>query len=166
MPFGNAVGQGFTRQQIHLIILSSVSGFSGFFFYNGLPAAGNLVMSITNAVGNDPQGNAYLKGVTSYLAGATYSAVNLNGGEINYYTAPSGSGPWTLAGNLLITLSGSTLVVNFSNLSGAINVPQPPVAGLPLSLPPPPTYSQVGIAPLYNAVNNIYAMLGTANVHN
>ena len=39
---------------------------SGAFFYNGTPAAGNLIASIASASGTDSHGNTYLAGITSY----------------------------------------------------------------------------------------------------
>lgn len=39
---------------------------SGYFIYDGTPANGNLVISITSASGTDSFGNAYLEGFTSY----------------------------------------------------------------------------------------------------
>lgn len=148
-----------------LVIVSGPN--AGVYAYSTSPPAfGSLISSDGIAVaGTDPYGNATLQGNSSYQSGATYSAVNMNGGQLRYYTAPGAGGPWTLIGSLVIPLTGaSTLVLNFTSLSGAINTPQPAIGGLPLSLPPPATYSQVGIAPVYNAVNNIYALLQAAGV--
>lgn len=45
---------------------------SGAFFYNGTPATGNLVASITTAAGTDSFGNAYKKHITVYGPASTY----------------------------------------------------------------------------------------------
>lgn len=146
------------------VIVSGANG--GVFVYSSAPPAlGNLIGSIAGSAGTDPQGNAYLQGTTSYLPGATYSAVNMNGGTLNFYTAPGAAGPWTLAGNLVIALSGSNLVINFTNLSGAINVPQPHIpVSMPISLPPPTTYSQLYTGSIVAAINDTYALLQAANI--
>lgn len=49
---------------------------SGFFFYSGTPAAGNLAASITTTAGTDAFGNAYLAG--SVLYGPGNSTVNMS----------------------------------------------------------------------------------------
>lgn len=146
------------------VIVSGANG--GVFVYSSAPPAfGNLIASVAGAAGTDPSGNAYLQGTSSYLPGATYSAVNLDGGEVNYYTAPGAAGPWTLIGSLVIQLTGSTLVVNFSSLSGAINVPQPHIpVSMPISLPPPATYNQLYLGSVVAALNDTYALLQSANI--
>jgi hypothetical protein len=52
-----------------------VTNSSGAFLYNGTPAQGNLVASITAVAGTDQFGNAYQAGVTSYQSGSS-SATN------------------------------------------------------------------------------------------
>ena len=82
---------------------------SGQFFYSGTPAAGNLILSVTNGTGTDGKGNAYLEGTTSYKDNGTfYSAVNLNGGVAAWYvstSAPYYGGPWVSAGGIEFTYS-------------------------------------------------------------
>jgi len=70
-----------------------VSGTS--LYYSGPPALGNLVASIASANGTDLFGNAYLAGNVSYLGGASFSAVQLSGGQVRFQTAPAAGGPWT-----------------------------------------------------------------------
>lgn len=140
---------------------------SGVYAYSSNPPAfGTLISTDGIAVaGTDAVGNATLQGNSSYLPGATYSAVNMNGGQLRFYTAPGAAGPWTLIGSLVIALSGSTLVLNFSALSGAINIPQPAIpVSMPISLPPPAAYSQVYLGTVVAAVNDIYALLQAAGV--
>jgi hypothetical protein len=72
-------------------------------------AAGTLIASITNTTGTDQYGNAYLQGSTSYLPGSSYTAVNINGGSVNYFTASSGAGPWIFVGSLRYLCQGDTL---------------------------------------------------------
>ena len=73
----------------------------GLFFYNGTPALGTLVYSITVAPGLDPIGlNAVLANATSYTnVGGTWHAVSQNLGGTFYYTATSPAGPWSQIGS-------------------------------------------------------------------
>jgi hypothetical protein len=158
-------GSAWTNQLVDLIILSAgASGFSGFFAYSPAPGAGNLTTSVTGAAGTDPYGNAYLAGTSSYLAGATYSAVSLTGGAVSFYTAPGFGGPWTFVGGLEIAFTGSTLLLNFTNLAGALNTPQPAVGGTPLTTPAPGTYGVVWGTQVVTAINNLASMLQAAGV--
>lgn len=71
-----------SNQAIDLIIIQAViSGFTGLFIYDPAPANGTLIISETAAAGEDPDGNIYQAGVTSYLPGNTgvFSQL-LNGG--------------------------------------------------------------------------------------
>lgn len=45
-------------------------------YYNGTPALGNLVASISAAAGTDPYGNAYVAGIASYAPGSLLSQLN------------------------------------------------------------------------------------------
>jgi hypothetical protein len=67
------------------------------FYYSGTPAAGNMIASVAAANGTDSHGNHYLAGITSYSVGTPFSfAVNLNNGQVQYFTAAANSaGPWT-----------------------------------------------------------------------
>ena len=78
-----------------------ISGNGGFFFYNGTPALGTLVYSITVAPGFDPTGlNAVLANATSYAnVGGTWHAISQNLGGTFYFTATSPAGPWTQIGS-------------------------------------------------------------------
>jgi hypothetical protein len=146
------------------VIVGGTNG--GVFVYSGAPAAGNLITSVAGAAGTDPYGNAFLAGTTSYLAGATYSASSVTGGSISWYTAPGFGGPWTFRGSLTITLSGTpTLLLNFSALGGAINVPQPAIGGTPLASPAPTSYGVVWGTQVVTAINNIVSTLQAAAVN-
>ena len=52
---------------------------SGAFFYDGAPAAGNLIASITPAIGTDSHGNPYARGVSVY-DNTNHVFTNLNSG--------------------------------------------------------------------------------------
>lgn len=49
-------------------------------FYNGTPAAGNLVASISGTSGTDPYGNFYFAGITSYDSSGRY--INMENGFV------------------------------------------------------------------------------------
>ncbi len=161
LPSGTAPGST-DVVRARQVIVGGPNG--GVFVYSTTPAAGKLIGSVAGAAGTDPYGNAYLAGTTSYLPGATYSAVSLNGGAVQFYTAPGFGGPWSFVGSVIIALSGSTLVINFTNLSGAINTPQPAIGGLPLASPAPTSYGVVWGTEVVNAINSIYSLLQAANV--
>lgn len=55
---------------------------AGAFFYNGVPAAGNLLASIAPASGTDAHGNSYNQGVANYSQGADNVYISLNSGHI------------------------------------------------------------------------------------
>lgn len=52
---------------------------AGAFFYSGIPAAGNLVLSAAQSSGSDKFGNAYKQGFTAYGPGTATSIWNDNG---------------------------------------------------------------------------------------
>lgn len=52
---------------------------SGAFFYNGTPASGNLIASITTASGTDPYGNPYQSTITGYKSGTSAFTQIANG---------------------------------------------------------------------------------------
>ena len=53
-------------------------------YYNGTPATGNLVASISATAGTDPYGNTYLAGVNVYAVSNGQNVfANLNGGAVN-----------------------------------------------------------------------------------
>lgn len=100
---------------------------AGSFYYSGTPAFGNLISSVAPADGTDRFGNAYLAGTASYLGGfSTWSANAVTGGATAWYTGPGAGGPWSIVGEIEIALIGTpTLVLDFLQLAGAINIPQP-----------------------------------------
>jgi hypothetical protein len=137
----------------------------GVFSYSSSPPAFGTLISTAGiaTAGTDPYSNAYLAGTTTYLPGATYFATSLNGGFVSFYTAPGAGGPWTLQGQILIS-AGGTLILNFTNLSGAVNNRQPAISGLPLASPAPAGYGSVWGTQVVNAINAIYANLQAANI--
>ncbi len=57
-----------------IVLVESISGYSGIFGYSPAPGAGNLVFSVTAAAGTDPYGNDYLSGVATY-SGSSFAAL-------------------------------------------------------------------------------------------
>jgi hypothetical protein len=122
MAFGNAVGEGFNNGEITKLTIANLGPGDGLWIYSTAePEAGTLQYSFTEGTGTDDAGNAYLAGAVSYLAGSTYSATAINGGSVQYWTAPGYAGPWTLQGELEISLAGGGFVINFANATAAGN---------------------------------------------
>lgn len=98
MAFGQQGQQGFRNQLIPLFEAGHtfVVNRNGIFVYNGTPAAGNLVASMTVTNGTDSFGNAYLgPGIFAYNA-STGQAVGLQDSSLTTLTGPiGGAGPWT-----------------------------------------------------------------------
>jgi len=101
-----------------VIITSGVGSNQGVFVYNGPPAAGNLIESMSLG-GTDPYRNKTVVGVAAYSnVMPTGFAVALVGGTVQFYTGSLAAG-WTIAapagGNLAINLT-SELSINFPTL--------------------------------------------------
>ncbi len=64
---------------------------SGAFFYNGAPAAGNLIASIASAAGTDAFGNTFPAGIFEQTSGGAGGAALLVGGQLllDFATSPS-----------------------------------------------------------------------------
>jgi hypothetical protein len=64
-------------------------------YYNGTPAAGNLLVSIAATFGNDAFGNFYLAGITVYdiIGPSQILALNSNGIQQTFYSATTQAGP-------------------------------------------------------------------------
>lgn len=107
---------------------------NGVFFYNGTPAAGNLVSSLTNSTGTDAKGNVYLYGNTTYInQGVNYIAVNTNPNSgLSFWLATTQAGPWTQISNILATNASA---LNISSL-GAVFINPGGVTGSTLILAP------------------------------
>lgn len=76
-----ARGAGFPSSNLvnaRRVVVFGATG--GIFVYNGTPALGNLIGTITPGAGTDPYGNAYVGGVTSYIPGL--DLVSLIGGSV------------------------------------------------------------------------------------
>lgn len=72
---------------------------NGLFFYNGTPAAGNLILSIASAAGTDEFGNSYLAGFTSTNLSGGEPQVNLFTGGISFINKTSpGTAPCSVDG--------------------------------------------------------------------
>ena len=76
--------------------------------YSGPAALGNLISSTANATGHDIFGNAFFgPGATFYgNVGGTFYAMNLNGNEIEFLTAPGAGGPYTSGGANMNWIAG------------------------------------------------------------
>jgi hypothetical protein len=78
---------------------------NGMTVYNGAPAAGNLVASISPTNYTDPYGNAVLSGETVYSGFGTLSsnyAVQIGPLGIAQYDCPAGESSYTIRGSFLI----------------------------------------------------------------
>lgn len=75
---------------------------SGEFFYSGTPSLGNLIYSNAPVAGTDALGNAYNPGPSSYFAfdATHWVSVSMEGGVVDFLTAPSAAGPWTAIGQI------------------------------------------------------------------
>lgn len=71
---------------------SYVLNTSGAFFYNGTPAAGNLVLSIASAAGTDAFANAYVRGLGTYAA--TVNTYQLDSTTGNVSIGPGAAAHW------------------------------------------------------------------------
>jgi hypothetical protein len=76
----------------------------GLFFYDGTPAAGNLVGSWAQAAGTDAFGNAYAQGITTYSADGT---INMNDTATTWNATPSGAG-------IQVAVGGGSVLEQFS----------------------------------------------------
>ena len=87
-----------------------VSGVS--LYYNGTPAAGNLVMSIAETAGTDSFGNAYLAGLTVYATDGSgrYSQLQTNGEIAIGYTSV-----FENAGEIIAIGTGMRIVTPYTN---------------------------------------------------
>lgn len=83
-------------QIAQLVIIEGAN--DGLFVYNGTPAAGSLIASITSANGTDQFGNATIGGVTTYFEQSPthWFAQSLTGDETLYQFASSAAGPYSL----------------------------------------------------------------------
>jgi hypothetical protein len=81
---------------LSIVLIQAGTAGSGLFVYSGVPAAGNLIYSITAANGKDLFGNATLAGAVSYTTVASgVQAVQVNAGVILWYHAATEAGPYT-----------------------------------------------------------------------
>lgn len=88
---------------------------NGAFFYSGTPAAGNLLISITNNAGKDQFNNSYLAGTTAYnhsIVLNTWTATVLNGqasdgNSVEFYTSATQAGPWINQAVIAVDTSGT-----------------------------------------------------------
>lgn len=104
-----------------LIVIVSKPG-QGIFGYAPSPGLGNLVFSIVSATappGKDGYGNTYLPGVTAYklVAANDFRATQLVGGTINFLTATSAGGIYSVNFNIILQPDKTGLAFN-ANVSG------------------------------------------------
>lgn len=145
----------------------TIVGSDAFYYSTAAPALGALVASVAGTAGTDSAGNAYLAGSATYAGSAPHLfATSSTAGSIQFWTAASAAGPWSFYGEIEVTPTvPGILVLNFSQISGAINTPQASgITTLPLSLPPPSSYSTVYTGDMADAVNKLYAAAVAAGV--
>jgi hypothetical protein len=104
---------------LSVVLIAAGTPGSGLFVYSGAPAAGNLIYSITAAAGHDLFGNATLGGATSYqFTGGTYQAVNIFNAQLNWYSATTEAGPWTIGTGI----DGRDNEINIGTGTGTVQV--------------------------------------------
>ena len=98
---------------------------TGIFLYGGIPAAGNLVNSVTNFSGTDPYGNHYLTGSASYGPGQAVANVL---GVLFFYTG-SLAGGWAQQGSIQADTgtAGQIDIVATLSVNGSANTGTPTV---------------------------------------
>ena len=113
MPFGTARTKGFANAILSFFQAGSVSlTRNGLLVYSVTPGAANkLVGSITFSAFADKFGNQVLAGITSYTP---TSAININLGGIEFFSAPNQTGGWGLSPSS-IGFGGSSLTLQSSN---------------------------------------------------
>jgi hypothetical protein len=130
MPFGNAVGQGFTNPEINEISIVELGPDDGLFFYDPQEGSGNLVGSISffTGTGTDQYGNVVYPGFVSYQSNGGYTQLNL--GVLNFYgmlglTSPASIQASTGGGFLEI----SSGLINGSDIPASIDIESREAAG-------------------------------------
>ena len=104
-----------------LLIITQGSGFSGLFAYANPRGAGTLVASVTTGGGTDPFGNVYLQGITAYTGGASPTAIEIGpSGQIQWLTAATEAGPWTVQGTIQDGVSGLQILGTAGGAGGAL----------------------------------------------
>jgi hypothetical protein len=151
------------------VYVSGVNG--GVFVYNPGRGPGSLITSVVGANGTDGVGNATLQGTTSYqTAGSEVFALNLNGFALSWWSAATEAGPYSFIGQLEMELTGDGLIIDFSSISGVINVPQVAVSGFPLPADPNSGTTWVSGERAFmnndwiNPINNLYSALQAAGI--
>jgi hypothetical protein len=100
--------------EIEQVIVSGPSG--SILVYNGTPALGNLIASITPISGTDPQGNFFFAGITSYeVVSSIYYATSVNGPVTTYASATSAGGPYTTNCQTTVTAEGNLIYTSGSD---------------------------------------------------
>lgn len=109
-------------------------------YYNGTPALGNLIMSISAAAGTDSFGNAYVKGVGLYGAAGTLTAKDTAGDTTVLSGNIGGGGLLAALPGLAMQLAanaGDPAVMgalddgSHTNLALLLTSPSPVVGGIP-----------------------------------
>lgn len=98
-----------------------------FLGYNGTPAFGNLIVSVSPVAGADQYGNAYLAGVITYtMSGGIAIAQGWQSGAPIFATATGGGGPYTVASGTFRQITGG-LLNGFFAATDANGTSTPPV---------------------------------------
>lgn len=91
MPFGTAVGEGFTNGVISKITIAELGPGDGIFIYTPTVGAGNLVGSFSSFSGTDKYGNPFQAGSVLYGPGGSYA--QLSNGVLNFQGSASQFAP-------------------------------------------------------------------------
>ncbi len=90
---------------------------NGMFFYNGAPANGNLITSITSAAGTDSFGNAYPKGLQVGSPTASRIFLNPTGPQVDTYDSGNDlNGRWNPTDGTFTTTFDGSLSPAFTQL--------------------------------------------------
>jgi hypothetical protein len=77
-----------TVQADTVVVQGGTGNYTGMFVYSGVPAAGNLIMSVAGSDGTDPYGNTYGPGIISYNPAGHTTAIAMDAGELQLGTGP------------------------------------------------------------------------------
>ncbi len=120
-PYGNTYPAGLSTTAGNSTIEGDdyLLNSSGAFFYNGKPAAGNLIASIAAASGTDPFGNAYSSGLMFGGTASAHFQVDDNG--VAYF--------YNAAGTNIIRINPSRQAMYFYDSAGQLLVSLAAAAG-------------------------------------
>jgi hypothetical protein len=83
---------------------------NGIFFYSGVPAAGNLILALTNSAGSDAFGNVYIQGITIGNASGVQVLIEIVSGVQAAIQFPTNATTELVAANMTANNNGSGLL--------------------------------------------------------